>query len=178
VVTRQWLACAATLAGSIIARLEGHPWATVLTATSVPLFAALGAVVLVLKQRVSDRATDLIAEGRETLPIEIVQRQRHRLLARRRRKALAKALDTALWQATASRRIMTRGTRPLFDVRVIVAVAADIRAVIGLLQSETPTPRGVALIDQLITDGQSAFYGHEVKPLRDKLHHIRYALQQ
>jgi hypothetical protein len=172
------MTCAAILAGSIIAWLEGHPWATVLTASSVLVLAALTAVALVLKQRVSDRATDLIAEGREALPIAIVQRQRQRMLARRRRKALAKALDTVLWQATAPRRIMTRGTHPLFDVRVIAAVAADIRAVIALLQTETPPARGVALIDQLITNGQSAFYGHEVKPLREKLHHIHYALQQ
>ena len=177
-VTRQWLTCAATLAGSIIAQLEGHPWATILTASSTLVLAGLTAALLMLRQQVSDRATDLIAEGREALPIATVQHQRQRLLAQRRRKALAKALDTVLRQATAPPRIVTRGTRPLFDIRVIAAVGADLRAVIELLQTRNPPARGVALIDRLITDGQSAFYGHEPLPLREELRHIRHAFEQ
>ena len=90
-LTRQWLTCAATLAGSIIAQLEGHPWATILTASSTLVLAATHRLLLMLRQQVSDRATDLIAEGREALPIATVQHQRQRLLAPRRRKALAKA---------------------------------------------------------------------------------------
>ena len=131
-----------------------------------------------LRQQVSDRATDLIAEGREALPIATVQHQRQRLLAQRRRKALAKALDTVLRQATAPPRIVTRGTRPLFDTRVIAAVGADLRAAIELLQTRNPPARGVALIDRLITDGQSAFYGHEPLPLREELRHIRHGFEQ
>ena len=64
--TRQWLTCAAIPAGSIVAELEGHTWATVLTIGSAPVLAALTILLLILKQRVSDRAIDLIGEGRET----------------------------------------------------------------------------------------------------------------
>jgi hypothetical protein len=71
---------------------------------------------------------------------------------------------------------MTRGTRPLFDMRVIGGVAADLRAVIDLLQRSNPPARGVALLDRLLTDGRSAFYGHQVEPLRDELERIRHAL--
>jgi hypothetical protein len=168
--------CAAILAGSIIAELEGHSWAAVVTISSALVLAALTILRLILKQRVSDRAIDLIAEGRETLPIATVQRHRQRLTAQRERNALAKALDTAIRQATNPPRIITRGTRPLFDTRVIAGVATDLRAVIGLLQAGSPPARGVALIDRLITDGHSPFYGHEVKPLRQELNQIGQAL--
>jgi len=166
------------LVGSIIAQLEGHSWATAPIASSTLVLAALTALLLTLKQRVCDRATGLIAEGRDALAIATVQRQRQRLAAQRRRTTLANTLKSMLRQATAPPRIITRGTRPLFDVRVIAAVAADLRAIIGLIQTGTPPARGVALIDRLMTDGHSAFYGHEVKPLHDELHHIRNALQQ
>jgi hypothetical protein len=100
-VTRQWLTCAAILDGSIIAQLEGHHWAVFLTAGSTPTLAALTVLLLILKQRVSDRAIDLIAEGRETLPIAAVERHRQRLLAQRSRKTLAKTLETMVGRATA-----------------------------------------------------------------------------
>ena len=127
------------------------PSATILTASSTLTLAGLTAALLMLRQQVSDRATNLIAEGREALPIATVQRQRQRLLAQRRRKALAKALDTVLRQATAPPRNVTRGARPLFDVRVIAAVGA-VSGVIRLLQTRDPPGRGVALMNRLITD--------------------------
>jgi hypothetical protein len=36
---------------------------------------------------------------------------------------------------------MMRGTRPLFEIRVIAAVAADLWAVIGLLRTSNPPVR-------------------------------------
>jgi hypothetical protein len=71
-VTRQWLTCAAILAGSIIAQLEGHPWATGLTASSALVLTALTVLLLMLRARVFDLAIGLIAEGREALPIATV----------------------------------------------------------------------------------------------------------
>ena len=70
-------------------------------ASSPPTLAALTVLLLILKQRVSDRAIDLIAEGRETLPIAAVERHRQRLLAQRSRKTLAKTLETMVGRATA-----------------------------------------------------------------------------
>jgi hypothetical protein len=176
-VGRQWVTCAAILAGSIIALLEGHRWATILIASSMLVLAALSVLLLTLKQRVSDRAIDLIAGGRETLPITTVQRHRQRLLARRRRTTLANNLETMIRQATARPKIITRGSRPLFDTRVIALVATELRAVIRLLQSTNPPARGVALTDRLITDGHSPCYGHEVNALRDELDRILQALE-
>jgi hypothetical protein len=73
---------------------------------------------------------------------------------------------------------MTRGTRPLFDIRVIAAVAPDLRAMIGLLRTSNPPAQGVALIDRLITHGHSPFYGLQVTPLRNEPEPIRPAFEQ
>ena len=61
--TRQWVTCAAILAGSIIAQLEGRHWAAILAASSTLTLAALTLLLLTLKQRLSDRAIHMIAEG-------------------------------------------------------------------------------------------------------------------
>jgi hypothetical protein len=48
---------------------------------------------------VRDEAIHLIAEGREALPIAVVQRQHQQLLSRRTKDALARTLETMLRQA-------------------------------------------------------------------------------
>ena len=175
---RQWRICAAVLAGAIIARLEDHPWATALALSAGIVLLTLSILVLALAQRLRDRATELIAEGRETLPIAIVQRQRQRLLTPKRRKILARTLDTMVRQATTPPKIRTTGTRPLFDPRVVASVAADLSAVIARLHTEHAHARGVALTEQLIVDGGSPLYGHNEKRLREELQRVRYLLDQ
>jgi hypothetical protein len=175
---RQWRICAAVLAGAIIARLEDHPWATALSLSAGIVLLTLSILVLALVQRLRDRATELIAEGRETLPIAVVQRQRQRLLTPKRRKILARTLDTMVRQATTPPKIRTAGTRPLFDPRVVASVAADLRAVIASLETQHAHARGVALTEQLIIDGGSPLYGHNEKRLREELHRVRYLLDE
>jgi hypothetical protein len=177
-VARHWLTCAAILTGAVIAQLNDYTWATAMIAGAALALAAFTALLVAEKQRVSDRATDLIAEGRETLPIASVQRQRDRLLTRRRRKGLARNLDTMVRYATNPPRIITRGSRPLFDLRVIASVAPDLRAVIALLQTEPVRPRGVALTERLMTDGHSPLYGREAGLLREELRRIRHTLEE
>lgn len=176
--TRQWRICAAVLVGAIIARLEGHPWAAALALSAGIVQLTLTILVAALVQRLRDRANELIAEGRETLPIAIVQRQRQRLLTRTRRRALAGTLDIMVRQATTPPKIRTIGARPLFDPRLIANVAADLRAVIARLQTEHSRARGVALTEQLIVDGQSPLYGHNEKRLREELQRVRYLLDE
>jgi hypothetical protein len=174
---RQWLVCAAILTGAAIARLEHHTWTTAIIASSAVVSAAFTVLLIALKQRVRERAMDLIAEGRETLPITAVQRQRQRLLTHRRRKVLARALETMIRDATNPPRIITTSARPLFDVRVIAGVAGDLRAVIGLLETERVRARGVALIERLMSDGGSPLYGRDASLLREELHRVRHALE-
>jgi hypothetical protein len=166
------------LAGASIAQLEDHPWATPLAISAGIVLLALTTLLAALKQRARDRATDLIAEDRETLPIAIVQRERQRLLTRRRRKTLARTLDTMVRQATTPPKIRTTATRPLFDPRVIARVATDLCAVIARLQTERAHARGVALTEKLISDAGSSLYGDNEKRLREELHRVRSVLDE
>lgn len=107
-----------------------------------------------------------------------MQSQRQRLLTPKRRKILARTLDTMVRQATTPPKIRTTGTRPLFDPRVVASVAADLRAVIARLHTEHAQARAVALTEQLIVDGGSPLYDHNEKRLREGLHRVRYLLDQ
>jgi hypothetical protein len=162
----------------VIAQLEHHAWATAVIAGSALSLVACTALLVAHRQRVADRARDLIAEGREALPIAAVQHQRERLVARRRSEVLARTLETMIRDATHPATIITRGARPLFDVRVIATVAHDLRAVIDLLQTDTARARGVALIERLITDGHSPLYARDAGLLREELYRVRHALEE
>jgi hypothetical protein len=177
-VGRQWWICAAVVAGAVIARVEGHPWAVAVAVSAVLVLLTLTVLLFALRQRVRDEAIHLIAEGREALPIAVVQRQRQHLMSPRTKDALARTLEIMLRQALSPPRIMTRGALPLFSVRVIAGVAPDLRAVIGLLQTENAQARGVALTERLITYGHSPLYAREASVLRDELHRIRRALEE
>lgn len=166
------------LAGASIAQLEDHPWATGLAISAGIAVLAITALIAALVARVRDCATELIAEGRETLPIAAVQRQRRRLLTRRRTKILAKTLDTMVRHATAPPKIRTTATRPLFDPMVIARVGPDLRALIERLQTERAHARGVALIERLIIDGGSPLYRDNEKRLREELHRVRFVLDE
>jgi hypothetical protein len=165
-------------AGATIAQLEGHAWATSLVISAGVVLLLISAVISALMARVRDRAIDLITGGRETLPIAVVQRERRRLLTRRRTQILAKTLDTMIRYTTTPPKIRTTATRPLYDPTVITRVAPDLRAVIENLQSEHTHARGVALTEQLITDGRSPLYGENEGRLREELHRVRSALDE
>jgi hypothetical protein len=72
--------------------------------------------------------------------------------------------------------MMTRRARPLFSMRVIASVAPDLRAVIGLLQTDEAQVRGVALTERLIAHGHSPLYAREASVLREELRRIQSAL--
>jgi hypothetical protein len=175
-VSKQWLACAALMAGALIARIEGDARAGAVALSAGLVLLALTVVVLALRRRVRDEAMDLIAEGHEALPIAVVQRQRQRLLSPRTRDTLARTLEMMLRQALRPPKIMTRGARPLFSVLVIASVAPDLRALISVLGTENAGARGVGLLERLITHGDSPLYGHEAAVLREELRRVRSAL--
>lgn len=177
-LSRQWWICAAIVAGALIAQLEHHPWAVTVAVSAGLVLLTLTVVILALRQRVRDEAIHLIADGREALPITVVQRQRQLLLRRRTTAALARALETMLRQALRPPRIMTRGSRPLFSARVIASVVPDLLAVISLLQTEQTRARGIAMTERLLAHGDSPLYAREARILGDELHRIRNALEE
>ncbi len=175
-VSKQWLTCAALMAGALIARIEGDAWAVAVAVSAGLVLLTLTVVVLALRRRVRDEAMHLIAEGHETLPIAVVQRQRQRLLSPRTRDTLARTLEMMLRQALRPPRIMTRGARPLFSVLVIASVAPELRALISVLRTKNASARGVGLLERLITDSDSPLYGREAAVLREELRRVRSAL--
>lgn len=177
-VSKQWLTCAALMAGALIARIEGDAWAVAVAVSAGLVLLTLTVVVLALRQRVRDEAMHLIAEGHEALPIAVVQRQRQRLLSPRTRDTLARTLEMMLRQALRPPRIMTRGACPLFSLLVIASVAPDLRALISVLRTKNASARGVGLLERLITHGDSPLYGREAAVLREELRRVQRALEE
>jgi hypothetical protein len=177
-IRRQCLVVCAVLVGGVIDLAEGTAWAAalVLSAGIVLLAQAITAAVLEAHKR--DRALDLIAEGRETVPIAAVQRSRRRLRAARTQRQMARTIEGMLQQALNPPTLCSRGARPLFAPTVLSCVAEDLRALCRVLRTEEASARGVVLAERLLRDGASAFYGDDPRLLREQLHRIEQAMSE
>ena len=175
-VVRQWLAVAAILVGSIIGLIVGRAWAAALAASATVVLLGLTAIAAACKQSQRDRALALILEGRDSVPVAVVQRQRRRLLDPRTRTTLARNLAVMIDQSSPRRGLSACRITPLFERAVIRAVADDLRAVVRLLGSGDAPVRGVALVEHLLTDVFSPLYGNEVEPLREELRRVGHKL--
>jgi hypothetical protein len=173
-VTRQALAVAMLLAAALTASVNGVAWAWTGAAGAAIVLGGLGGLALVLRMRARWAARELIADGREGVPLDPVARERRRLLAEDTRAALAASVERMLAYATRPSPV----ARPVFDVRVVAAVADELRSLAAVLRVEPASARGVALAEQLLTWGGSALYGHGVEPLRAELGRVRYLLEQ
>jgi hypothetical protein len=175
-VIRQSLAVPAVLVGNVIDLMLGRTWAATLTASAAIVLVGLTAIAGACKQTQRDRALALILQGRESVPIAAVQRQRRRLLEPRTRTTLARNLAIMIDQASTRRGLLACGICPLFDRAVVRAVADDLRAIVQLLDCEHTPVRGVALVEHLLTDAFSPLYGNQAEPLRQELHRIGHLL--
>ena len=86
---RQWVHVAAVLTGSVIALIEGGAWAAPLAGSAATVLLVLTVILAACDQRKRDCAIELILEGRGSVPIAAVQRQRRRLVSARTREGLA-----------------------------------------------------------------------------------------
>jgi hypothetical protein len=175
-VVRQWRAVAAVLVGSLIDLIVGRAWAATLAASATVVLSGLTAIAAARRQSQRDRALALILEGRDSVPVTAVQRQRRRLLDPRTRTTLARNLAVIIDQSSTRCRVSACRIRPLFERAVIRAVEDDLRAVIRLLGSDYAPVRGVALVEHLLTDAFSPLYGNQVEPLREELHRVGHQL--
>jgi hypothetical protein len=149
------------------------------------LHLALGAVavsgllvlaVLVARSRLRGRAFELIANGREELPLQVVASERSRLLDQRNRRRLARTLDVITVQP---------GSRewwsPVYaDHEAVRGAQNELREIAALLR-ELPAvrARGVALVTSLIREGAtSPLYRGPAPELREELGRIRHVLNQ
>ncbi len=148
-------------------------------AVSLALAAALVQIALVVRIAAiganrRDVCRELIIGGREDLRLVAVEREVRRLRGRGGR-AIARSIEK-LADLGHRRRAQAGPGPPVWDVRVLAAVAPQLREIAGLLKADAPAIRGVALVDWLISDGQSPLYGRSVEPLREELGRARYLL--
>jgi hypothetical protein len=141
-------------------------------ATVVAALFAVAAFVAHLRLR--DRAFELIASGREDLPLPAVECERSRLRGRRYRRRIAHTLDAITLQPDTR-----EWWSPIYaDQDAVKASQNELREIARLLR-ELPTVRaiGVALVTRLIRDGAtSPLYQGPALRLREELGRIRHVL--
>jgi hypothetical protein len=137
----------------------------------------LAGAVLLARASLRERALELIASGREDLPLPAVESERERLSDRRYRRRLARTLDVISvaepaawewWSPIAGNRDAVQGSH------------AELAEIARLLR-ELPSVRacGVALVTRLVRDGAtSPLYQGPAPRLREELGRIRHVLNQ
>jgi hypothetical protein len=170
VVIAQMLVTGALSAGAVVTAAH--------ESSAAPLALAAGVVELGLACRLAvcldrkrEEARNLIADGRDELPLAVVQKERRRLADPRHRAHLARWTDGLTlggdgWPA-----------HPIGSVGTFRAVTPELREVAALLRSGTGGIRGVALMEKLLTRGCSSLYGNEAGALRGELGRVRYYLR-
>jgi hypothetical protein len=150
---------------------------------AVPFAIASAIVVLVLGALAGEQwdrrrfaARQLVLDGRESLPLAPVQRERRRLLEARTRHYVARSFERVLQHVTRRPAPIPPSVRPLFDVGTVASVTEDLREIVRLLHGGVAHARGVALAERLLTEGVSPLYGYDAVALRDELRRVRYLL--
>lgn len=142
---------------------------------AVVVEAALALQIASLRFLARERARDLIIEGRADLPIDVVRRERRRLLDRDHCDDVAGWLERTWTVAERSLRSPFE-PRPPFDVAVIAAGRDDLAEISARLRQDAPGVRGVALVERLLIEGGSPLHGDNVTALRQELRRIRFML--
>ena len=134
-----------------------------------------GATVLA-RSSLREHALELIACGREELPLPVVESERSRLSDRRYRRSLARTLDVIRADPEPH-----EWWSPVYADREAVHGARDELTEVARLLRELPNvrARGVALVTRLIRDGAtSPLYRGPAPRLREELGRIRHVLIQ
>ena len=164
---------AAALAVALGGLAAGHG---VVLASIAGAYAAVGSLIAaaLLSER-REAARQLIASGREHLPIAAIERERRRLQSERYRQQLARTVESIV------RRALER-PRPYQVVYVdqagVRALAPEFREIAALVRrGARGSDRGVAQLSLLISDGpMSPLYKPEPLRLKQELGRIRFAL--
>jgi hypothetical protein len=174
-VLEQSLVVAVVLSASIVALADGQPVALALVIAASIVQSVLVCSVSMLSCSRRAHVLDLIVEGRGDLPLDDLARERRCLRDRAHQHQLADWLDGI--RREAEEPLWAGRTRPIFSVRVIVAVAPDLATLAAQLRSADTNLRGVAAAERLLIDGTSSLYGQDENILSEELHRIRYLLQ-
>lgn len=177
VARRQLLLICAVLAGTVAAALDGSTIALPVAIAAALALAGFALAALGRVQRRRDLVLDLILEGREDVPLSLVQRQRRRLASPRLRQTLARTLESMVEEMARPPSLANQMVRPLQYRPVIIETRSDLQRLIAALRSAHSTVRGVAFTERLITHGESALYGQDSSALRDELARARVLLE-
>jgi hypothetical protein len=161
---------------SLLASLVLGSYALHLALGSAALSAVLAGAALMARASLRERALELIANGREELPLPAVESERERLSDRRYRRRLARTLD-----AISADPGPREWWAPITANREAVHAARDELGEIARLLRELPIvrARGVALATRLVRDGAtSPLYQGPAPRLREELGRIRHVLVQ
>jgi hypothetical protein len=171
-VERQALAAATVLAASVGV---GDALAPAVRVSAAGVLLVSLVVVAVLMDERRRLALDLIVEGHEWLPVRAVMHQRDRLAGARAQIRLAKSFECVFEEGLGLRRLAPAAL-PIVRPSVAAAVLAELATVTALLRSGRPGLRGVALVERLLTDGESPLYGEDAAALRAELGRARFLL--
>jgi hypothetical protein len=160
-------------AAALLSPLLGSP-ALQLSLGATAVAAALAVASFAAHMRLRARAFELIASGREDLPLQVVECERSRLRDRGYRRKLASTIDVITLQ-TDSRAWFS----PIYaDHASVVEARVELREIARLLR-DLPNVRalGVALVTRLLRDGAtSPLYQGPGPRLREELGRIRHLL--
>ena len=174
VMAEQSIVVTTMLAAGLSAVLAGVSEAgAVVVAALLVQVAVTWRLVLTASAR-RDIVLDLIVDGREALPLRSVARERRRLLDRRHRVLLARALDALREEAAIP--LMRRSSLPLYSRRVVAAVAPELEETAQALRRSDARVRGVALSERLLSGHDSPLYGDDADRLREELRRVRFLL--
>jgi hypothetical protein len=125
------------------------------------------------------RALAMIIRGDEELPVDELEPVRRRLRDGRRRAQLASSLEYMLHSAEQWHELPPR-LRPPGKILLLLPLSDDVREIERLLRADgVSRVRGVALCEQLLTDGvTSPLYRGGEDALRRELGRIRFALDE
>ena len=171
----QSLVVAVVLSASIVALADGVPAALAFVVATAIVESVLVCDVAMLSCSKRDHVLDLIVEGRGDLPLPALRASGDVFSIADINISWRDWLDGI--RREAEEPVRAARARPIFSVRVIVAVAPDLATLAAQLRSADTNLRGVAAVERLLIDGTSSLYGQDDTLLSEELHRIRYLLQ-
>jgi hypothetical protein len=173
----QVLSVATVQAGDLGLVYEKAPFALPLAVAACVVQIALACRLALLACHRRDVCRELIIAGREQLPVAAVERESRRLGEPQRRARLARSMEEVANSAERGR-ADPGPAGSLVRTHVRRPVASELREIALLLRGKSAPIRGVALVEWLLTAGDSPLYGPLVGPLRQELGRARYFLIQ
>ena len=174
VMGEQSIVVAMMLAASLSALLAGVSEARAAVVAALMVQVAVTWRLVLRASAKRDLVLDLIVDGREDLPLRSVACERRRLLDRRHRVRLARALD-ALREEAATPSSGARHVSALQPACHRHRRAGARRNCPGAAASDASV-RGVALSERLLSGHDSPLYGNDADRLREQLRCIRFLL--